>query len=203
MKISFNWLNDYIDLKDYRSKIDELCRILTQAGLEVEGVTDQRAQFQHVVVARLLSVDKHPDADKLTLCQVDAGEGSPRQIVCGAKNHKAGDYVIAALPGAVLPGDFAIKKSKIRGVESLGMLCSQKELGLSSESDGVVVMREGKPGQLFADLYGFDDIIIEINVTPNRADCLSHLGLAFELSALLERPLNLQKAQLEDRKSVV
>ncbi len=113
MKISFKWLNDYIDLSDYQNKIDDLSKLLTQAGLEVEGVTDQKAQYNHVVVGKLLSVEKHPDADKLTLCQLDMGEGSPRQIVCGAKNHKAGDYVIAALPGAVLPGDFAIKKNGI------------------------------------------------------------------------------------------
>ena len=179
MKISYNWLNDYIDLTDYRAKIGDLCKLLTQAGLEVEGVTDQKAQFNHVVVGKLLSVEKHPDADKLTQCQVDTGDSAPRQIVCGAKNHKTGDYVIAALPGAVLPGDFAIKKSKIRGVESLGMLCSQKELGLSAEGEGIITMTSGKPGQPFAELYGFDDVIIEINVTPNRADCLSHLGLAF------------------------
>ncbi|MBY0384263.1 phenylalanine--tRNA ligase subunit beta, partial [bacterium] len=149
MKISYNWLNDYIDLSDYREKIDDLCKLLTQAGLEVEGVTDQKTQFNHVVVGKLLSVEKHPDADKLTQCQVDTGDGSPRQIVCGAKNHKAGDYVIAALPGAVLPGDFAIKKSKIRGVESLGMLCSQKELGLSAEGEGIITLTSGKPGQPF------------------------------------------------------
>ncbi len=197
MKISFKWLNDYIDLSDYQNKIDDLGKLLTQAGLEVEGVTDQKAQFNHVVVGKLLSVEKHPDADKLTLCQLDMGEGTPRQIVCGAKNHKAGDYVIAALPGAVLPGDFAIKKSKIRGVESLGMLCSPKELGLSSDGEGIITMPSGKPGQLMSELYGLDDVIIEINVTPNRADCLSHLGLAFEISALLDRPLKQKKAEFK------
>ena len=197
MKISFKWLNDYIDLSDYQNKIDDLGKLLTQAGLEVEGVTDQKAKFNHVVVGKLLSVEKHPDADKLTLCQLDMGEGSARQIVCGAKNHKAGDYVIAALPGAVLPGDFAIKKSKIRGVESLGMLCSPKELGLSAESEGIITMPSGKPGQLMSELYGLDDVIIEINVTPNRADCLSHLGLAFEISALLDRPLKKKKAEFK------
>jgi phenylalanyl-tRNA synthetase beta chain len=197
MKISLNWLNDYIDLSDYRNKIDELCKLLTQAGLEVEGVTDQKAIYNFVTVGKLLSVEKHPDADKLTLCQLDMGEGSPRQIVCGAKNHKAGDYVIAALPGAILPGDFAIKKSKIRGVESLGMLCSAKELGLSADGEGIITMPSGKPGQAFSELYGFDDVIIEINVTPNRADCLSHLGLAFEVSALLDRPLKQKKAEFK------
>ncbi|MCB9073550.1 MAG: hypothetical protein H6623_08000 [Bdellovibrionaceae bacterium] len=166
MKISFNWLCDYIDLSDFRNNIPELSRKLTQAGLEVEGVVDQKAAYQHVVVGHLLEVGKHPDADKLTVCKVDTGDGEPRQIVCGAKNHKGGDYVIAALPGAVLPGDFAIKKSKIRGVESLGMLCSEKELGLSESSEGIMTFKTGDPGKPFALAFGMDDIIIEINVTP-------------------------------------
>jgi phenylalanyl-tRNA synthetase beta chain len=189
MKISFNWLSEYIDLKDYRANIDGLSEILTAAGLEVEGVTDQSAVYKNVVIGKLLEVGKHPDADKLTLCKVDVGEAAPRQIVCGATNHKTGDYVVAALPGAVLPGNFEIKKSKIRGMESLGMLCSKKEVGLSNESDGVIVLKEGKPGQSFSDAFSLNDVIIEINVTPNRADCLSHIGLAQELSALLDRPV--------------
>lgn len=196
MKISWNWLNDYIDISDYRKTPEELGKILTAAGLEIEGIDDAAQKFQHVVIGKLITVGKHPDADKLTLCSVDVGEGSPRQIVCGAKNHKAGDYVVAALPGAVLPGDFAIKKSKIRGVESLGMLCSTKELGLGQEGDGILIFKEGKPGQPFAEKQGLDDIILEINVTPNRADCLSHLGLAMELSALLRREFKKPKAAI-------
>jgi phenylalanyl-tRNA synthetase beta chain len=192
MKISFNWLCDYIDLTDFRNNIPELSRKLTQAGLEVEGIEDQKNAFQHVVIGHLLEVGKHPDADKLTVCKVNTGEPEPRQIVCGATNHKQGDYVIAALPGAVLPGDFAIKKSKIRGVESLGMLCSEAELGLAKTNDGIITMKTGEPGTPFAQVFGKNDIILEINVTPNRADCLSHRGLAYELSALLDRPL-LQK----------
>lgn len=188
MKISFKWLNDYIDISDFRNNTPELARKLTQAGLEVEGVMDQKNAFQSVVIGHLLSVDKHPDADKLTVCQVDTGDSEPRQIVCGATNHKTGDYVVAALPGAVLPGDFAIKKSKIRGVESLGMLCSESELGLKSESEGILTFKSGEPGVSFAQAFGLDDVIFEINVTPNRADCLSHRGLAYELSSLLQRP---------------
>jgi phenylalanyl-tRNA synthetase beta chain len=197
MKISLNWVSDYIDIEDYRSKIDELSKLLTSAGLEVEGLVDQKAQFKNVVVAKLITVGKHPDADKLTLCSVDIGSGAPTQIVCGAKNHKAGDYVIAALPGAVLPGNFEIKKSKIRGVESLGMLCSDKELGLSSESDGIRILPEGRPGQAFSEAFGLNDVIFELNVTPNRADCLSHRGLALELSALLNRPLKATDIKLK------
>lgn len=188
MKISFKWLSDYVDISDFRNNTPELSRKLTQAGLEVESVTDQKEAFQNVVIGYLLSVDKHPDADKLTVCQVETGDAQPRQIVCGATNHKKGDYVVAALPGALLPGDFAIKKSKIRGVESLGMLCSETELGLRSESQGILTFKSGEPGVPFAQAFGLDDVIFEINVTPNRADCLSHRGLAYELSALLNRP---------------
>jgi len=197
MKISLNWVSDYIDLTDYRSKIDELSKILTAGGLEVEGLIDQQAQFKNVVIGKLLSVDKHPDADKLTVCKVDTGDAESRQIVCGAKNHKSGDFVIAALPGAELPGNFSIKKSKIRGVESLGMLCSEKELGLSDSSEGIITMKEGKPGKAFAEAFNMNDVVFELNVTPNRADCLSHRGLALELSALLNRPLKTIPSKLK------
>lgn len=197
MKISFKWLSDYVDLSDYRNNTPELSRKLTQAGLEVEGITDQKEAFQYVVIGHLLSVDKHPDADKLTVCKVDTGESEPRQIVCGATNHKAGDYVVAALPGALLPGDFAIKKSKIRGVESLGMLCSEVELGLRSESEGILTFKSGEPGTPFAQAFGLDDVLFEINVTPNRADCLSHRGLAYELSAILDRPFTAAPTRLQ------
>lgn len=194
MKISFNWLQDFIDLSDYRNQIAELAAKLTAAGLEVEGIQDQSQQFKNVVVAKLLKVDKHPNADKLTVCSVDTGTHGLRQIVCGAKNHKVGDLVIAALPGAILPGDFAIKKSKIRDVESLGMLCSSKELGLAKESEGLLILdKKHEPGEEFSSAFGFDDIIFDINVTPNRADCLSHKGLAMEISTLLARSLKVNE----------
>lgn len=202
MKISFNWLNDYVDISDFRNNAPELARKLTAAGLEVEGIVDQKLAFQHVVIGHLISVGKHPDADKLTVCQVNTGEPEPRQIVCGATNHKIGDYVVAALPGALLPGDFAIKKSKIRGVESLGMLCSESELGLKSESQGILTFKTGEPGAPYAQVFGFDDVIFEINVTPNRADCLSHRGLAYELSALLDRPFKAAEITLPAAKAI-
>lgn len=201
MKISFKWLNDYVDISDFRNNAPELGRKLTQAGLEVEGIVDQKQAFQNVVIGHLLAVDKHPDADKLTVCKVNTGEPEPRQIVCGATNHKAGDYVVAALPGALLPGDFAIKKSKIRGIESLGMLCSESELGLKSESQGILTFKTGEPGAPFAQAFGLDDVIFEINVTPNRADCLSHRGLAYELSALLDRPFKAAEVVLPQSKA--
>lgn len=199
MKISFNWLQDFIDIADYKEKVSELAAKLTAAGLEVEDIDDQSKKFQHVVVGKLISVEKHPNADKLTVCSVNTGDAQPRQIVCGAKNHKAGDFVVAALPGAILPGDFAIKKSKIRDVESLGMLCSEKELGLSKESEGILILKpDAIAGQSFAEAFKLDDIILEVNVTPNRADCLSHKGLAHEISTLLNRPMKTVEAGIKE-----
>lgn len=198
MKISLRWLCDHIDLKDYSARAPELAKILTDAGLEVEAVEDKASQFKNVVVGHILKLEKHPNADRLTVCQVDVGDGQPRQIVCGAKNHKAGDKVVATLPGAVLPGNFEIKKSKIRDVESLGMLASESELGLKKESEGILILPpDAPPGKPIAEYLGYDDVVFEINVTPNRADCLSHLGLARELSCLLDRPLISTKNELK------
>ena len=142
MKISLAWLQDYIDVSEFRDNISQLADRLTQAGLEVENIEDPAAHWKKIVVGQLVSVEKHPDADRLTLCQVDIGQGENQQIVCGAKNHKQGDYVVVATPGAVLPGDFKIKKSKIRGVASSGMLCSEKELGLSEASEGIMILSQ-------------------------------------------------------------
>ncbi len=192
MKISLSWLNEYVNVQEFFKTPDELARLLTGAGLEVDAVQDGSKQFNHVVVGQVVELVQHPKADKLTLCQVDAGEGKPRQIICGAKNHKQGDKVVVALPGAVLPGDFAIKVSKIRDVESQGMLCSESELGLKDESEGIVILpADAKVGLSFAEYSGLTDILYEINVTPNRADCLSHVGLAREISCLLNRSLRL------------
>lgn len=204
MKISLSWLNDHIDIEDYKAKPAELARLLTDAGLEVEAVENPAEQFKHVVVAYIVELKKHPNADRLTVCQVDVGDGALRQIVCGAKNHKEGDKVVATLPGAVLPGDFEIKKSQIRDVESQGMLASEVELGLAKESPGIMILPKDAPvGQMFAEYYGLDDVIFEINVTPNRADCLSHLGLARELACLLDRKLKAPKLEVKTSASVV
>jgi phenylalanyl-tRNA synthetase beta chain len=190
MKVSFHWLSQYIDINDYRSRLPQLSQLLTQAGLEVEEMSHPAQAWNKVVVGELVEVGRHPDADKLTLCQVNIGAAKPLQIVCGAKNHKSGDFVAVAQVGAVLPGNFKIKQSKIRGVESSGMLCSESELGLSEESEGILILpSQYKPGTALAELEDLADIIFELNVTPNRADCLSHLGLARELATLIDRPL--------------
>lgn len=198
MKISLKWICDHIDVQDYAEKPSDLAKLLTAVGLEVEAVENKSEQFKNVVVGHITKLDRHPNADRLTVCQVDAGEGQTRQIVCGAKNHKAGDKVVVTLPGAMLPGNFEIKKSKIRDVESLGMLASESELGLKKESEGILILPADAPvGKPFAEYAGLDDVVFEINVTANRPDCLSHLGLARELSCLLERPLKTPPLKLK------
>jgi phenylalanyl-tRNA synthetase beta chain len=196
MKISLKWLQDFVDVQDMMAKPEVLADHLTKAGLEVEEITSRAKDFQDVVVGLILEKGKHPNADKLSLCRVMTGEGVVHQIVCGAQNHKQDDKVVVALPGAVLPGGFAIKKSVIRDVESGGMLCSLKELGLATESQGILILPENAPiGKSFAEYQGFDDVTFELKVTPNRADCLSHYGLAREVACLLGRPLKKMEPQ--------
>lgn len=190
MKLSLNWVNEFIDIQDYMSRPQDLADMLTRAGLEVESLFDQSRQYDKVVVGYIIEKGKHPGADRLSLCSVDVGTGHPLSIVCGAQNHKTGDKVIVAQVGAVLPGDFKILKSKIRGVESMGMLCSSEELALPGKSDGIVILPEKAPvGQALSEYMNLKDILLELKVTPNRADCLSHYGLARELGVLLGRPL--------------
>lgn len=192
MKISLKWLRDYVDVAEFFAKPHELGNLLTAAGLEVEGIENLAKQFDKVVIGHILEKGQHPNADRLSLCQVATGTGVVHQIVCGAQNHKKDDRVVVALPGAVLPGNFEIKLAKVRGVESGGMLCSQKELGLSAESEGIMILGADAPiGKTFAEHMGFDDIVFDIKVTPNRADCLSHFGLAREIGAILGRPVEL------------
>lgn len=190
MKISLSWLQDFVDVADFLAKPAELADLLTRAGLEVEDVVDRRRMYDQVVVGLILEKAQHPNADRLSVCRVTTGEGVVHQIVCGARNHKEGDRVVAALPGAVLPGDFAIKKSTLRGVESGGMLCSTQELGLEGGEDGIMILPESAPiGTAFAEYAGLNDVVFELKITPNRADCLSHYGLAREIAGLLGREL--------------
>ncbi len=196
MKISLKWLNQYVDVQEFFLNPEKLAAVLTAGGLEVEQIEDRAKNFEHVVVGQILEKNQHPDADKLSVCQVMTGEGVCHTIVCGAKNHHVDDLVIVALPGAVLPGDFKIKRSKIREVESSGMLCSMEELGMDDDGSGGIIILQAKAdveilvGQSAAEYFGFDDVVFELKVTPNRADCLSHYGLAREVSCLLkDRPL--------------
>lgn len=194
MNVSLNWLNDHLDLADYSlQQIDDL---LTFAGVEVEGIQQKGVPSDKIVVAQIKSAEQHPNADRLKVCMVDAGEGELRQIVCGAQNYKVGNKVPCALPGADLGGGFVIKEGKLRSVESKGMLCGADEIGLISEEDGLLILPEdsevGKPLQEMYDT----DTIIEVEVTPNRPDLLSHTGMARELGALAgidRKPLELGK----------
>lgn len=196
MKISLKWINEFVDIQSFMADPMTLADLLTKAGLEVEEIQNKAKDFQNVVVGLIKVKDKHPNADKLSLCQVEIAGGAVTQIVCGAQNHKAGDKVIVALPGAVLPGNFAIKKSKIRDVESLGMLCSFKELGLADTSDGIVILDTSAPtGKNYAEYAGHDDVTFELKVTPNRADCLSHYGLAREIGCLINKPVKKPEVQ--------
>jgi phenylalanyl-tRNA synthetase beta chain len=188
MKFSVNWLREFVELP---KSIDELTELLTLAGTEIESIEKRGANFDNVVVAQIKVSAQHPNADRLSVCQVDDGSGQERQIVCGAKNYKVGDKVPLALPGAVLVGDLKIKPSKLRGVESQGMLCSPSELGLSADSDGLLILSpEAKIGQPIASLFP-EDTVLDVEITPNRGDLLSHFGLAREISALVGQPLRL------------
>ena len=195
MKFSVNWLREFVELP---SSVEALAELLTLAGIEIEGIAKRGANFDNVVVAQITASAQHPNADRLSVCQVDDGSGQPRQIVCGAKNYRVGDKVPLALPGAVLVNDLKIKPSKLRGVESQGMLCSPSELGLSEESDGLLILSpDAKIGEPIASLFP-DDTILDVEITPNRGDLLSHFGLAREISALVGLPLRLPNQQTAD-----
>ncbi len=191
MQVSLSWLSTHLDLSSYT--VPQLSDLLTFAGVEVEGIEERGVTTDKVVVAQIDSFVQHPNADKLSVCQVNDGSGTARQIVCGAKNFKAGDKVPLALPGAVLPGGFTIKEGKLRDVASLGMMCSGKELGLGDDHSGLLIMAADSPiGTPFNQLNPAD-VLFDLEITPNRPDLLSHLGLARELSALTGIPLKGQR----------
>ncbi|MBS1225974.1 MAG: phenylalanine--tRNA ligase subunit beta, partial [Proteobacteria bacterium] len=182
MKISEHWLREWVNPAVSSA---ELAAQLTMAGLEVDSVEPAAPAFEQVVVGRVICLIPHPDADRLRVATVDVGGGEPLQIVCGAPNVTVGMCAPAALIGAVLPGGFTIKQSKLRGVESQGMLCSAKELGLAESSSGLLPLpSNSRPGQNVRELLALDDSIIEIELTPNRGDCLGMEGIAREVATL-------------------
>lgn len=193
MKVTLNWLREYVDF-DWSPEV--LAERLTMLGIEVEGVEKRTGEFEGVVVAQILASDKHPNADKLSVCRVADGKGE-RQIVCGAKNYKVGDKVPLALPGCTLPTPagsppFTIKVGKLRGVESQGMMCSGKELGLADDAEGLMILpAEAQVGQGFAQHLGRagGDVVYDLEITPNRPDLNSVIGIAREISALTGNPL--------------
>ncbi len=182
MQISEAWLRELVNPP---VSTEELVEQLTMAGLEVDSIEPAAAEFSGVVVAEVISIEQHSNADKLKVCQVAVGETEPLQIVCGANNVRVGLKIPAALIGAVLPGDFKIKKSKLRGELSLGMLCSEKELGLAPDADGLMELSAEAPvGTDIREYLSLNDSIIELDLTPNRADCLSLEGIAREVAVL-------------------
>jgi phenylalanyl-tRNA synthetase beta chain len=187
MLISLNWLATHLDLEGVST--EEIDRLLTFAGVEVEGIESTGVASPLIVVAQIKDAQPHPNADRLNVCMADAGEGELRQIVCGAKNYQVGDKVPCALPGAELPGGFTIKETKMRGVESRGMLCAASEIGMTDAEDGLMILPADFPvGKPLAELFS-GDTRIEVEVTPNRPDLLSHRGVAREVAVLLEKPL--------------
>jgi len=203
MKVSYKWLNEWIDLKDISP--EEIADKLTNAGIEVDGIIPMDKGVENVVIGKVLQVQKHPDADKLRVCNVDVGESEPLQIVCGAPNVAVGQQVPVAKIGAVLPGDFKIKRSKLRGVESQGMICSAKELGLDNKfvpkelQEGIYVFAdEYQVGSDIRPIFNLDDVVLDLDLTPNRSDCLSMRGVAFELAALFNRPIKLPSNSVKE-----
>src|SRR5271155_458119 len=200
MKVTYNWLLQYVRF-DWTA--EELAERLTMLGLEVEGVQKLGGEFDGIVVAQVLTRDKHPNADKLSVCRVNDGRGE-RIIVCGAHNFQAGDKVPLILPGSTLPAKpgeapMTIKVGKIRGVESQGMLCSPDELGLPEKIDGLLILRpDAVVGQPFAEYLGRQgsDVVYDLEITPNRPDWNSVIGIAREISALTGNPLRLPEIQI-------
>ena len=184
MRISLNWLRDYIDIKD-DVDIQLLAQQMTSLGLEIEAIERPGDEIDKVYVGEILAIDKHPDADKIVVCKTDVGQGDPLQICCGAKNMKVGDRVPTVIVGGTLPGGFKIGRRKLRGIESQGMMCSAKELGLGEDHDGLLILDPNAPkGADAVNLLGLDDVIFDIEVIPNRGDWASMIGVARELGAL-------------------
>ena len=192
MRVSYEWLKDMVDVpEDPKDLVNEYIR----TGTEVEGVERVGADLDHVYTAQVVSKKPHPDSDHMWLCRVSVGDKNvdengnpvPLQIVCGAQNFNEGDHIVTAMIGAVLPGDVKIKKSKLRGVESYGMNCSERELGLGNDHDGIIILPPDAPvGMLYTDYLGSSDTVIDCEITPNRPDCLSMVGMAVETSAVLD-----------------
>ncbi|UGB29745.1 phenylalanine--tRNA ligase subunit beta [Metabacillus sp. B2-18] len=202
MYVSYKWLADYVDLSGITP--DELAEKITRSGIEVEGVEVLNEGMKGVVVGHVVEKEQHPDADKLNKCQVDLGNGEVVQIICGAKNVDKGQKVAVATVGAVLPGNFKIKKAKLRGEASNGMICSLQELGIESKlvakeySEGIFVFpNDAEVGKDALEQLNLDDAVLELGLTPNRADALSMLGVAHEVAAILNREVKYPEISYE------
>ena len=209
MKISRRWLEQFVDLTGISD--DDIASRLTMLGIEIESFEDLSEKYKGFVVGSVLEVEKHPNADRLSLCKVDIGT-AVKSIVCGAPNVAAGQKVPVGLIGAVVPHDqhdpegkpFELKRVKIRGVESEGMICSSSELDLGDDKSGIVVLESNaETGTPLAGYLGLDDTIYEVSVTPNRADCLSHLGIARELASAYSRKLKPRRSTLRESETPI
>lgn len=205
MLVSYKWLQEYIDVHDLTAK--EIAEKLTRGGIEVDIVHSLNKGINGVVIGHVLECEQHPNADKLNVCQVDIGEEEPVQIVCGAANVGKGQKVAVAKVGAVLPGNFKIKKAKLRGEASHGMICSLQELGIESKlvqkefSEGIFNFPSNVTvGEDALEELNLNDQVLELDLTPNRSDCLSMIGVAYEVGALLNRPVKLPDLALETGK---
>ena len=204
MKVSYDWLSSMVELPENPS---ELAREFIRTGTEVEAIETVGEAFDHVVTAQVLSKTAHPDSDHLWVCSVDVGannvdaEGNaqPLQIVCGAQNFNEGDHIVTAMVGAVLPGDVKIKKGKLRGVVSMGMNCSARELGLSSDHEGIWILPQDAPvGMQLSQYLGSSDVVLDCEITPNRPDCLSMIGIAREVGAIYDRDFSVELPQVRE-----
>lgn len=202
MLVSLNWLREFVP---YKGNAQELGDKLTMLGLEMESIFNPFAEIAEIIIGRVLKCDDHPDSDHLHVCTVDLGQTEPVIIVCGAGNVAEGQLVPVAPVGSTMPGGLKIKKAKLRGVESFGMICSERELGLSDDHNGIMILPEGnhigetlKTGVSFLEMFHFDTEVLELGITPNRADCLSILGVAREVSAAFNLPLTLPKFNLDE-----
>ena len=200
MRVPLSWLRDYVE---FELSPEALADELTMRGLEVSGIEVSGADWTHVVVGRLLSIERHPNADKLWLTSVDVGSGEPLQIVCGADNISVGDLVPVALVGSTLAGGRRIERSKIRGVESQGMLCSAIELGLGDDAEGIHILGSGDELPLGADLRPLlGEVVLDVDVKPNRGDALSMVGLAREVAALAGSSVRLPETSVAEDSSL-
>lgn len=203
MFVSYRWLEQYIDLEGIDP--NELAEKITRTGIEVEGVETLNKGIKGVVVGHVLECEQHPNADKLNKCLVDIGEGEPVQIICGAPNVAKGQKVAVAKVGAVLPGNFKIKKAKLRGEASHGMICSLQELGIEGKlvpkeyQEGIFVFADdAEVGRDALELLNLDDHVLELGLTPNRADCLNMLGVAYEVGAILDNEVKYPSIELQE-----
>lgn len=198
MRVSYEWLKTLVDLPQDPKDLE---REFVRTGTEVEAIERVGANLDHVVTAQVVSKEPHPDSDHMYVTLVDVGKNNvdkdgnpvPLQIVCGAQNFNQGDHIVTAMIGAVLPGDFKIKKSKLRGVESCGMNCSSRELGLGDDQSGIMILPEDAPiGVPLTDYLGMSDVVLDCEITPNRPDCLSMTGMAVEVSAMYDSDTHIE-----------